>query len=51
MSETWFKKDNSDLIDIPNYSLINVPRLNRNKVVLLFIFMILFPLRLEMISF
>ena len=28
MPEAWFKQDNSNLIDIPNYSLINVPRLN-----------------------
>ena len=31
MSETWFKQDNSNLIDILNYSLINVPRLNRKS--------------------
>ena len=48
MCETWFKEDNSNLIDIPNFSLINVPRLNRKVLVLLFIFTILFPLKLEM---
>ena len=33
MSETWFKQDNSNsnYIDIPNYSLINVPLLNRKS--------------------
>ena len=32
MSETWFKQDQSNLVDIPNYSLINnVPRLNRKS--------------------
>ena len=31
MSETWSKQDNSNLIDIPNYSLNNVPRLNRKS--------------------
>ena len=26
MSETWFHEDNSNLVDIPNYSLISAPR-------------------------
>ena len=31
MSETWFKEDLSNLIDIPNYTLISVPRHNRRS--------------------
>lgn len=31
MSETWFKDDHSNLIDILNYSLISVPRQNRKS--------------------
>ncbi len=31
MSETWFKDDNSNLVDISNYSLVSAPRHNRRS--------------------
>ena len=31
VSETWFKDDDSNLVDVPNYSLVSVPRQNRRS--------------------